>query len=431
MADYWLIALKNSLILVGGSCLVALLVALFTSVCAWRSGHAMGRLLPLVILGVPPYLLVFCLSETVEYLDPWLPAIGVLGLCNSAFIHAPLTSYLSRQGEALFEAAYVASGSRCWAMFHTLMPALRAALPMGLTIVACEALSDLAVSRYYGIQSIVVMTFNAWTSGLALPRIVPGLCLMIISGSLLSLIGKRTKDLPSSARELKKKGIYAVFACLPACVVLVFCIGTFAQWLSRAATPDYQAIWEALKNSMLLLNFALAGCALAALYMARFGSKLFMVRICLFLYAIPGLVLAAMMLPLGRWLPYFIMLNCAIFMRFSCLMVVNMDAIMQAQRALHEMLRASCSDAHLFKQKVVLCSPAIVTGLCLVALDVLRELPMSRLLQPLNFTTLAMRISYLSATEMLSSMAVEAIILFTVGIMLTLIMIRVQYAFSR
>ena len=55
--DYWVIALKNSLILVFGSCFVALAVGFFTSICAWRSGHVLGRLLPLLILGVPPYLL--------------------------------------------------------------------------------------------------------------------------------------------------------------------------------------------------------------------------------------------------------------------------------------------------------------------------------------------------------------------------------------
>ncbi len=426
----WMTALENSLKLVLGTTTIAVLIGLLTSLAAWRSGCAAGRLLPLLSLAVPPYIFVYCLSEISDYLSPWSASIGVLGLCNSAFIHAPLTSFLSRQGDSIYEAAFVATGSRPRSLLHVLRPALSSALPLGAAIVACEALSDLAVSRYYGIQSLVVMSFTFWSASISLTNIIPGLAFIGVLGLLFSIFGKRFKTVPFAARQRVSRPFYAIMACLPASTVIGFCVGVLMHWMPQARSTSFPQLLGEIGNSGILVAIATLGCSALALLMVVLGVSRHFVRISLFLYGIPALVLAALLLPMSRWLPYLFLLGIAIFLRFSCLMVVNMDSSMQSHQKLQEMLTATCNSKTRLLHQLRLYSPGFVSGICLVSLDVLRELPMSMLLQPFNFTTLAMRVYYLSATEMLSSIAPEAIVLFSISLLVTIILAGVQHAFT-
>ena len=72
--------------------------------------------------------------------------------------------------------------------------------------------------------------------------------------------------------------------------------------------------------------------------------------------------------------------------------------------------------------------PSLVIGMSLIVLDVLRELPISMILQPMNFTTLALRMNYLSKTEYLPNLGPHSLVMLIVGLIFSLIIIGVIYA---
>jgi len=426
----WIAAAVNSLKLALGSCAVACLVGTFTSLAAWRSGLAAGRLLPMLCLAVPPYLLVLCVGEVTGYFSPWVAAISVLGLCNAAFVHGPMVSFLGRLGDDLYEAALVATGSRVRALLHVLRPALAGALPIGLSIVACEALSELGVSRYYGLHTSLVMTFTFWNATIAVERIIRGLVLMVLTGLLFAFLGRRSRTFPLPARRPTPRPLFAALAPLPSLALVGFCAVTLLRWASGSRGVDVRAIFSSLGNSGVLVGSVALGCTLLAVLMSAKGPSNWLLRIGLVLYSIPALVFAVLLLPVTAYAPSLLVLIAALLIRFSCLMIVSMDSVLAAHGTLREALRALAPGRTRLPHLVRLYAPGLVTGLCLVSLDVLRELPLSMVLQPLDFTTLPMRISYLANTEMISAVAPEALVLFGVSLALTALLMKAQHALS-
>jgi ABC-type Fe3+ transport system permease subunit len=70
-------------------------------------------------------------------------------------------------------------------------------------------------------------------------------------------------------------------------------------------------------------------------------------------------------------------------------------------------------------------------GMSLIILDVLRELPISMVLQPVEFQTLAMRMSYIAKTENPTLLGFHSIILLLLGIFFSLVVVWITYDKSK
>jgi ABC-type Fe3+ transport system permease subunit len=61
-----------------------------------------------------------------------------------------------------------------------------------------------------------------------------------------------------------------------------------------------------------------------------------------------------------------------------------------------------------------------------IVLDVLRELPISMIIHPMNFTTIAMRMNYIARTEDLNQLGYYAVAILLVSITLTAITVKLS-----
>ena len=70
----------------------------------------------------------------------------------------------------------------------------------------------------------------------------------------------------------------------------------------------------------------------------------------------------------------------------------------------------------IFKVVIPIIRPSILTGLLLVFVDITKELPMTLLLRPFNFETLATFVYQYAKEEMLEQCALAALFIVLVGI---------------
>lgn len=429
----WIQSIFNTGLLILLTSVISICIGTFTALFAWKSNKRWAYFLPLLTLAVPPWLFTFYFSETFGLIDPWIGAAISLGVCCSVYPHSIISSSLSNRAYKDWEMLKVIKGKNLKSLAIAVYPSLKISFLPSIAIIAAECITDWGVSNFYGLNTVTMLTYNLWTSTWNFGSMLWGLFILLVMGILLSRLETNTIVNLTSSNTTKKSNFYGLIAVLPTLGLLLFGTITSVEWILLQGEINVGDLLFEVGNTLLLVGIVVATCVLVLIsYLGGVGKE-FTRRLGLASYAIPGTVVgSAFIYLLGGKLPLIILLTTAITFRYFGLMIHSVAVSEKGSRKYFEVIDFyTHSKWSKLNKKIKLVLSSIVIGMSLIILDVLRELPISMVLQPVEFQTLAMRMSYIAKTENPTLLGFHSIILLSLGIFFSAVIVWITYDKSK
>ena len=336
----------------------------------------------------------------------------------------------------------------------------RPAIIAGLSLVLMEVLSDFGTVEYFAVETITLGIFNVWLgmNNLVAASQIAGLAFIFIISLILIERWARKRQRFTDTTKSKHiiKPIYPTkpqqFLCIIVCFLpillgFIIPISILLNFVLKGfSIVDFENLRPALYNSLLLSS------AVAIIVMMTSWSMVITItykkqRILGFFstlstlgYAFPGAILAIGVVSFAGFIDKFseyayqetgiglfnnfliggiILLVIACVVRFQA---VGHGAIFSGiQKLSPNIMEAAVTLNRSFSASVLNLSPpllskSILAGSILVFVDVMKELPMTLLLRPFNYETLATYVYQFAKDELLEETALAAIIIIFAGL---------------
>ena len=382
-------------------------------------------------------------------------AIVILSLSLYPYVYLITRAYFLKQSTIMFEASASLGRGPMGTFFRIVLPMARPAIVAGVSLVLMEVLNDYGLVRYFGVDTFTTGIFTAWFAfGNPLSAMKLSVYLMIFVLALILLEryqrGQMRYDLigthyrPVTPRSIRGQiAVPAILICsLPLLTGFVFPLAMLVHWSTLTATQVVDArFWHLLLNSFFLAAAAALLVAVMALFIAftlrTFPSGLVraLTRIATLGYAIPGAVLAIGIMVLFLWTEQqlrlampgarllltgtWVTLVFAYMVRFMAVGYNPIESGMtRFSTSLDEAAR-SLGHSHwrnLLQINLPLLKGALVSALLLVFIDVLKELPLTLIMRPFNFDTLAIRAFEFASDERIAEAAPASLVIIFVGL---------------
>jgi iron(III) transport system permease protein len=387
----------------------------------------------------------------------WL--IIILAAVLYPYVYVSAKAAFALQTTNYVEAGRSLGLSRSGAFFKISLPLARPAIFAGLFLVVMEVLNDYGAMDYFGVKTFTTEIFRFWPDRNDLNGAIKLAGILLVVVFLLITLERwqrgrakfsgSSKPRPMQRQQLRGKKAFAAFALC----ALPFLIGFFIpvlqliSWsIDTAATTMDSSFFMLAWNSFLLAFIAvciIVGLALLIVYAKRLNSgKLgnWLSRVAVIGYSIPGAIIAiGVMVPalyMNRSIVKFLNETLGTESTFVLTQTVIVILIAYVVRFLavafnpieagFEKLGPNLDDASrslgvspvkaLFTVHFPLLKPAIIGAAILVFVDVLKELPLTIMLRPSNFGTLATEAYTLAKEEQVPEAANMALIIITAGI---------------
>ena len=400
--------------------------------------------------------------------DYWFPEIRSLG---GAIFVMTLTLYpyvylLARvafvqQSVCILEVSRTL-GKTAWQSFFSIaLPSARPSLFIGVSLVLMETLNDFGTVDFFAVETLTAGIFDVWLnlnnlSGAAQLAVI-ALCFVLLllwaerkSRSNQRFHNTSTKYQALPSYQLKRAKMFgAVILCvlpigfgfiLPSCVLGYYALGFYEVSISR----DFYSI---LSNSLVLSSLSAILSVSAGIFLA-YGVRLkestllkLAARFASIGYAVPGAVLAVgVLIPMGKidvviqgylknvfgistgllfsgtiaavsygYLTRFLALSYGTVEASLMRITPNMDG---AARTLGLGPMKTLERIHL-----PLIRGGILAAAILVFVDTMKELPMTIILRPFNFETLATHVHQLASDELLEESALGSLSIVAAGLL--------------
>ena len=349
-----------------------------------------------------------------------------------------------RSGPALEAARMLGRGP--WSVFFRVaLPLARPAVVAGLALVLMEILNDYGAVSYYGITTFTTGIFRSWFSlGDLDSAIRLSAILMVVVLAVLGFErwqrGEAKYDSAAAGRPVSRYALRRpmaaaaiAFCALPLVLGFLLPVAQLSMWSWRVLPELADANFVGLAmNSFLLAAGASLICVIVAVVIAyaarldrspvtRTASKLALLG-----YSIPGAVVAVgvlvAVLAVGRMVEggaallvtgSVIALMFGYTVRFMAVGYLSVEAgftrIGENMSAASRVLGAKPMRT-LLRVELPLLRRSLIAAGTLVFIDVLKELPLTLILRPFNFDTLATRSYQLAADEQLAHSAPAALL---------------------
>ena len=407
--------------------------------------------------------------------DYWFPEIRSLGgatvvlsLVLYPYVYLLARAAFIEQCFGLFEASRTLGRGPVASFFTVAAPLARPAIAVGTALALMETLNEFGAIDFFAVPTLTAGIFDVWlnmdsTAGAAqLASLLMAFALVLVAVERGSRRARRYHDTTGRVQALPGYRLPAVRAALalawcaapvmlgfvlPACVLGAYALEFYAETLEA----DYFAYaWNSVKLAAgAAAVVAVAGIVLA--YGVRLSSRRTMRGLAEFAtigYALPGAVLAVgIMVPLGYFdnavdamsrslfgLPLGLLIGgsaaglvIGYAVRFLALGYRTVDAglsrvtpgIEGAARTLGANPTRSLLRVH-----VPILRPSIVTAALLVFVDTMKELPLTLILRPFDFDTLATFVYQYASDELLEECALGALTIVAAGVIPVMLMSR-------
>jgi iron(III) transport system permease protein len=423
-----------------------------------------GPLQRLVRASVPS------LADEFLYLD--VMNIGmvtlIFGFVLYPYVYLVTRASFARQSSALLEAARTLGHGPLSTFRRVALPLARPAMAAGVLLVAMEVLNDYGAVKYYGVSTFTTGIFRSWFGlGDLSSAIRLSAMLMVFVFVLMALersqrgraafAGGRASERPLVRGRLRGWGAFGAFAVCAAPFLFGFAmpVAQLGYWAAGTAssTVDLRFV-RLVGNTFLLAAGAAALCVVIALvltYASRINPKPWLrrlSRITVLGYSMPGAVVAVGVLVPFAWLDHrvdgvmqatlgiptglllsgtFVALVFAYAVRFMAVAFLPVESgftricgrVDDAARSLGA--TPSCA---LRKISLPLLRGTLLGAVILVFVDVLKELPLTLILRPFNFDTLATRAYQLATDELIAVSANYALVIILAGIIPVILLNR-------
>ncbi len=417
-------------------------------------------------LSIPAYLMAFSYADITGYggwmsvlfgfevnlMNKW-GAVLIFSLALYPYVYLPLKAFFSHTGSAMLETAASLGQSSFRAFFSLLFPLARPVIFGGIFLAITEVLNDFGLVKYFGVPTFTVGIFRAWTgfadltSALRLSTILLFFVFAVLWFEKWLRKNKRfNAGRQSETTTLATGWLTQSFAVLW-CVLLLalaflmpflqMILGVLATATRVMNTQFLEAFWHSCQlatlASVLVVVLALLIEFSVRLTKGRFGGKS-LGQLAGMGYFIPGAIIAlGVLAPLTAWdkLVYAVAGNTTLLLSTTIIalvyalivryMAVGLQAVQGGYNSLSpNLLEAALSLGKspikaLFSVDFKVLRNFMATGFILVFVDVLKELPLTMILRPFNFDTLATKAFNLASDELLREAANASLLIVVAG----------------
>lgn len=398
-------------------------------------------------------------------------AIFILTICLFPYVFLITRTYLERQSSAYIENARLLGRKGFGLFFQVVIPIARPAIIAGVMLVIFEAISDYGVVSYFGVQTVSTAIFQIWFGMYDVDsalRLAAWLVIMVVGIFLIERLLRRNRQfhtLTKQAKPLAPRPLSrwkAACACAICSLVLLLSFIVPVVQIVIWTTWTFRKVWDA--NFLELTLNTMKGAFLATAVIVVFATVVS--RVCRYAtksvayglsrimtagYATPGAVIAigvlAVFISLDNSLSSFygwigkgegtLLLSLSLGMLITGYVIRFMATGFNAIEAGYEKLPKSYAEAArtlgrgqaaaFFKVELPLLRGALFSGFVLAFVEIIKELPLTLLLRPFNFNTLATRAYTYAIDERIYEAALPSLLL----IMISLVSVLTIHHFGR
>ena len=413
-------------------------------------------------LAMPTYISAFAYAALLGptgTLSAWLndtvgihpDIVSLPGLCMVLafvlfpYIHLPARAAFAQGMTSQLEAGRLLGASPLRRFRALAVPLARPAIVGGALLVAMETLNDFGAVKYYGIRTLTTGIFRAWGglydlgSALRLSALLVGLVALLLWIENRSRKGRSQATDQVPVARLRLTGAKAGLATLWCLFIVLLGVGLplgkiigDVSSLGADAWPD--GTFSAFGNTLGIAALA-AGCTLVAAVLFAFRERYakrwrILQSLADLGYAIPGAVIAigvmafAGLIDRNAGFSFALigsigLLTYAFVVRFLAVgtqpLYGNLRQQSIALDASARMLGASPWRAFT-RINLPLLRPALAAAALLVAIDVIKELPLTLILRPFNMHTLSTKAYELASIEQLREASAPALLIAVCGL---------------
>jgi iron(III) transport system permease protein len=405
--------------------------------------------------------------------DYWFPDVRSLGgaIAMLSFVLYPYVYMLARvafldQALCTLEASRSLGRGPWQSFWGVALPLARPAIAAGLALALMETLNDFGTVQYFGVETFTTGIYRTWFGmgeRIAAAQLAAVL-LLFIFGLLIFEQWSRRKaryyqtanphQRPSAYQLRGWRAIAAWIACgVPIGLGIVLPLGLLLEMtLQNLEKTLDEKFWQLATHSFILATVTSVVAVVLALVMAygvRLRSTWSMrlgVRIAALGYAVPGAVIAVgTLIPTAQvdnWIDAAmrsltgistgllisgtaIALIFAYIVRFLAVSFSAVDSsLMKIKPSLDDAARSlGYSPTNtLLKVHAPLMWSGLITGIMLVFVDVMKELPATLVIRPFNFDTLAVQVYQYAADERLAEASAPALAIVLTGLLPVLLL---------
>ena len=414
---------------------------------------------------------VFGWESAADYWFPEIRSIGgailVLSLVLYPYVYLLARAAFTEQCFCLFEASRTLGRGPLRSFLRVAVPMARPAIAVGVALALMETLNEFGTVEFFAVPTFTAGIFDVWLNmnSIAGAAQLASLLVVFTFGLVLvERVGRRRKRFWSTTSRVRplpeyplRRGIaFAATAwcalpallgfVLPGAVLASYALEFYPVTLSDYAFPSY--LW----NSLVLAAWAAAvtaGLGLLIAYGVRVSRDPTIrgaAEAATIGYAVPGAVLAVgIMVPLGlfdnaldgisrQWLglPLGLLLSgsaaalvIGYVARFMALGYRPIDA--SFAKITPSMEGAARTLGHgpaatLWRVHLPLVRPSVIATALLVFVDTMKELPLTLILRPFNFETLATFVYQYASDELLEECALGALTIVAAGVVPVLLL---------
>jgi len=406
-------------------------------------------------------------------------AIVMLTLVLYPYVYLLARSAFLTQSSRLLEASQNLGCSPWQSFWHVALPLARPAVVAGLSLALMETLNDFGTVEFFSVPTFTTGIYRTWFGmgeRLAASQLAVLLLLFIFGLIALERVSRQQQRYYQNAgqgRSMSRyvlgsvRGIGAIVVCsVPIVLGFLLPVGMLLQLMgidSNATAGDSRGdsdfptassaivstpndrFWEFAYHSFLLAALTAAIAILVSIILA-YAQRLrpanrWVTQLATLGYAVPGAVIAVgVLVPLGQFdnavdawsrstfgVSTGLLLSGTIAALVFAYLVRFLAVGFGAVESSLDRITPSLDDAAqslgcgtvktLQKIHLPLMRSGLVTGLILVFVDVMKELPTTLIVRPFNFDTLAIRVYNLASDERLAEAAAPALAIIGVGLL--------------
>ena len=454
----------NSIGLLLGVCLISFVIAfpaayiISTYQFKGRKFLRWGLMLPLTI---PSYIMAYTYAGIFDYTGmvhqmlavfssktkfAWdiMHPVGLsilLAFCLYPYLYIILLGFFSRQSARYIEAAQILGLKPLAVIGKVVLPLSRPAIFAGSALIMMELLNDYGAVKYFGFTTFTTGIFKAWFSmGDSGAGLKLAIVLLIVAGLVVMLEKKSRSQMRfTSAKDNTVRGLMQLKS-LQGCFfkiflwlifLLAFVLPLLQLMLWACAEISYfstDLIGLVFQSGMIscIISLLILIIALILVFGGRISQKLWMksvLEISTIGYAIPGAVIAVCILipftNLGIWMnEAFITLGFGYLFRFLAVGYNGLEAISEKTSSrIDEAARVLGLNYNKILGQILLpvWQPAIIAAFLMLFIDMIKELPLTLILRPFNYDSLATKTFELASDELLEQAAWPALMIILMG----------------
>ena len=384
-------------------------------------------------------------------------AIFILSISLFPYVYVMCRASFMRQSSAMQEAALLLGSNRMRMFTKIALPMARPAVAGGIALVGMEVLNDYGTVKYFGIDTFTSGIFRAWFSfgdintAIYLSAILTLIVLLLIwlenfqrgSRNWTSQSGSNRPAVRIKPRLRSTRWLYTSICLSVLLISFLLPLSQLFYWVSLT----WRNVVDSEFGILIFRSFSLAiGSAIAIavlsiflLYAIRLSPLRWtkhIARTASLGYAIPGAVIAVgVMIPMMgidriiNWIlsnhvgmllsGSLFILVVAYVVRFMAVGYNSIDAGFQKTGvAVNEVARSLGASPWriLLRIDLPLIKNSIAGAVLLAFVDILKELPLTLILRPFNFHTLATKAFDMATNEMIAESANASLVVVLTGV---------------